>query len=418
MRLLFLTNFYPPVGRGGYEQWCQEVAIGLRNLGHEVVVLTSRHGKPGFREPEPAWIHRELHLEMELASFRNGFQFFTSRRARENENLARLKLFLNNYAPDCILIWGMWNLPRSLPALAENQKPGRVVYYMGDYWPTLPNQFEIYWKVPAQNWVTGIPKFLLKPIAHRILAREKQPSLFFEHVLFPTAFMRDEFRRRGVEPKKTKIIYGAIDTSLYRYQNGKHSLEQNKSLSLLYTGRLTPDKGVHTAIEALGFLVNQRGFDHIHLQIVGTGEPDYEAQLRQIAQRERVESLVDFTGLQPKESMPELYQKADAFLFTSVWPEPFGRVLVEAMASGVVVIGTLVGGTGEILVPDKNALTFHPGDAIGLAKQIKRLVKTPSLRKQLAGMGRLTALEKFDIRRMVGEIEEYLHRIIEGATKS
>ena len=53
---------------------------------------------------------------------------------------------------------------------------------------------------------------------------------------------------------------------------------------------------------------------------------------------------IEFLGMQPKDVMPELYAQADVFLFPSIWNEPFGRVLVEAMASGLVVLGTAKGG--------------------------------------------------------------------------
>ena len=79
MRVLFLTNFYPPESRGGYELWCQEVAEHLSRSGHEVVVLTSRSravsadiATPGVR------IARELYLEMEIDSPRNVGVFSSS----------------------------------------------------------------------------------------------------------------------------------------------------------------------------------------------------------------------------------------------------------------------------------------------------------------------------------------------------
>ncbi len=87
MKLLFLTNFYPPSSRGGYEQWCQEVTDGLRGGGHDILVLTSTHGRNDSNSLDPSWVRRELYLEMEFASLRNAFQFFTSRKLREQENL-------------------------------------------------------------------------------------------------------------------------------------------------------------------------------------------------------------------------------------------------------------------------------------------------------------------------------------------
>ena len=82
------------------------------------------------------------------------------------------------------------------------------------------------------------------------------------------------------------------------------------------------------------------------------------------------------------------------------------------MASGAVVIGTATGGAREILLNNENALVFSPGEAVGLATQIARLIESPSLRRQLAKAGRRTATEKFDIQRMTEEIEIYLQTLV------
>ena len=82
MRILFLSNFYPPASRGGYEQWCQEVLDGLRSGGHVVEVITSKHGKSSLQTSDPAWVHRSLYLEMELASLKNAIQFLKKQKKR------------------------------------------------------------------------------------------------------------------------------------------------------------------------------------------------------------------------------------------------------------------------------------------------------------------------------------------------
>ena len=413
MRVLFLTNFYPPASHGGYEQWCQEMAEQMRNCGHDVVILTSQYRQEDITQGEPDWIHRDLHLEMDISlSLYNGLQFFTHRKAREQENLSRLRELIKDLNPDAILVWGMWNLHRSLPALAEKLMPGRVAYYIGDYWPTLPSQHKFYWEAPARNWLISVPKRLLKLFAMQVLNREKKPALEFSHVMLPTAFMRDELERKGVAFQNVKIVYGAVDTTLYPFHDRSSNIPQNETLSLLYVGRLTSDKGVHTAIEALGYLVNQKGVKSLKLSIVGDGDSEYKAYLHQLIQQNNIDSLVTFLGAQPKEALPKFYGRADIFLFTSIWPEPFGRVLVEALASGVVVVGTATGGAAEILSENENALFFPPGNAVELATQIVRLAKTPSLRQRLARAGQQAALEKFSANRMAGEIKSYLQEIV------
>ncbi len=412
MRLLFLTNFYPPASRGGYELWCQEVAEILRQRHHQVMVLTSRYGQSALPQADPQWVFRKLNLEMELTSLRNGLEFFTRRKRREAENLGWLQEVVHSFAPNAILMWGMWNLPRSLPAMAEKLRPGRVAYYIADYWPRLPSQFTNYWQAPARNWATALPKLLLRQVAQRQLAREVQPRPQFEQAIFPTAFMRDELQRSGISPHTAKIIYGAIDTSAFYARNGSTPGQQDDYLRLLYIGRLTPEKGVHTAIEALDRLVRRQELKQVRLTLVGSGDAPYTGHLRQLVQRAGLETQVAFLEAQPWQAIPSLYQQADIFLFTSIWAEPFGRVLVEAMAAGVAVIGTATGGAAEILADGENSLLFAPGDATALAAQILRLANEPDLRRQLATAGQQTARTRFDIRRMTTEIEAYLQDLV------
>ena len=474
MRLLFLTNLYPPHGQGGYEEWCQEVATQLRNRGHEVMVLTSQHGDINDTD-DVAWVRRELHLEMEFASLRNSFQFFTARQQRAQANFDVLRSYVRRFQPEAIMVWGMWNIVRSLPILAEKLMPGRVIYYMGDYWPTLPSQFEFYWKAPAQHWYTKLPKSILGGIANLILATEELPRPAFEQVIFPTIFMRNELVKRGIKPKESVVIYGAADTAPYVQSSHHESLESqtttprdradikdtdeesitknlvsdhelpisktseehsvatsqqhtlqsvalcttpDDTVTLLWAGRLRSDKGVHTAIKALGRVIHDYGITNVRLLIAGAGEQDYLTFLEYLVRKQRLEPYITFLGQQAKAQMPTLYQQADIFLFTSIWQEPFGRVLIEAMAAGATVIGSTVGGAAEILAENENSLTFTPNDDNQLAAQIVRLIRSPDLRQSLTEVGKRVAMEQFDIQRMVQEIEYYLDRIIRRANVS
>jgi glycogen synthase len=78
------------------------------------------------------------------------------------------------------------------------------------------------------------------------------------------------------------------------------------------------------------------------------------------------------------------------------------------MASGLVVVGTTTGGTGEILREGETGLTFAPEDADGLAEQITRLIRDPDLCYRLAQAGRQNVLENFTLDKMAKEIEAYL----------
>lgn len=396
------------------------MAIQLRDRGHEVIVLTS-HQPNDDEINDPSWVRRELHMEMALVSLRNGIQFFTHRQQYERENLAIVQSYIRRFRPEAMVIWGMWNIVRSVPILAEQLLPGRVVYYVGDYWPTLPSQFEYYWKAPAQYWYTQLPKALLGKAARHILAQEIVAKPRFPRVIFPTVFMRNELVKRGMKPGESLVIYGAADTAAYqqcRCTRHTGAIEQPKEkVTLLYAGHLRADKGVHLAIKALARLVQEYGLQEIELLIAGSGDPDYLTFLHYLVRRHHVEPYVTFLGQQHKEAMPALYCQADIFLFTSVGQEPFGRVLVEAMAAGVAVVGSAIGSVTEILHENETALTYEPGNVEGLAAQVARLIQTPSVRQQLAATGKRVARERFDIHRMATEIEGYLTQLVDLADR-
>jgi glycosyltransferase involved in cell wall biosynthesis len=177
---------------------------------------------------------------------------------------------------------------------------------------------------------------------------------------------------------------------------------------MLYAGQLVHHKGVHTAIEAMGLLVNRRKLQQLSLTLVGSGHPDYEASLRNLIQRERLDDFVTFYGPVSKDKMPGLLEKYDVLIFPSIYEEPLARMTQEAMAAGLVVVGTTTGGTKEILKDGETGLTFAPEDAEGLADQITRLIGHPEFCSRLSQAGRQTVFEKFTLEKMVADIEAYL----------
>ena len=186
----------------------------------------------------------------------------------------------------------------------------------------------------------------------------------------------------------------------------------DRALSLLFVGRLDPTKGLDTAIEALALLRQKAGRPDMRLAIAGEGVPSYVQELQALARQVGVADSISWLGRQPKEALPSLYRSADVFLFTSIWPEPFGRVIVEAMASGTTVVGAATGGTTEILTDGLNGLAYTPGDAAELAAQIDRLQGDEALRQRLAAQGQQDAVDKWDLAQMAERIETELTAIV------
>ena len=417
MRILFLTNFYPPHELGGQERSCQQVVEGLAKRGHQTAVLTSRHGADDT-SGEGDGIYRWLYLEMDLVPWRHSVTFFTQRGRRERHNIQRLRQVLDQFKPDIVFVWGMWNLSWSLPAFAEAHCPEKVVYRFADYWPTLPSQHELYWRVSGRRWFTHLPKQIVGRLALALLARDNpRPSLAFEHTICVSAATRDILVQAGIPVADARIIYTGIEATAYR--NGHHRRAQKpvERLNVLYAGRLAADKGVETAILAMARLKRSAAENPISLSLAGSGLAEYEAYLRQLVEKEGIGDCVSFLGQVPYAKMPSLLQHFDVLLVPSTWPEPFARVVLEGMVAGLVIVATPTGGTAEVVVDGENGLLFAAGDAHELAQKITALAIERELRWRLARAGQQTVVQRYTVARMLDGFESYLTEVALGANR-
>lgn len=410
MKILFISNLYPPFDMGGLEQRCQEIAICLRCRGHIVQILTS--GSRQLETDQVNGVFRSLFLESALDYYRP-LDFFLKRANRERHNLQILHKHTNTFAPDVILIWGMWNLSQNLAFWAEQWMPGRVVYNIASYWPVEKNVHEEYWQLAANRLLTEWIKRPLRTLAIKQLQREHYPPpLKFEHVICASKYVQNTLVRAGVMLQNSAVIYPGIDTTPLIDAPVAPGHIQAKPLRLLYFGNLVHHKGVHTAIEAVGVLKQQGLKNSVELTILGSGHPTYEAQLHTLVEQLDIKDRVRFVGKVPREEIPSWLKRFDVFLFTSIWPEPIAATVMEAMAAGLLVIGTEVGGQAEMLEHGQNALTFKAGDAKSLAEQICSVTDALHVRTQLALAGQQLVLERFTLKRMVDEFEQYLANVV------
>jgi glycogen(starch) synthase len=423
MKLLFISSQYPPHELGGYEQWCREVTVGLQARGHEVRVLTSQFGVQSPSEMNSNGVTRSLFLQADLNYYRP-LDFFLKRSHQERANIQELEKTIAQFRPDLIMIWGMFSLSFNLPYWAEKRMPGRVAYYVASYWPTDMDLHHSYWQLPARRPLTELIKRPLRRLALSQLRREGYPpKLAFERAVCCSHFVRNELVQAGKLPPSARVLYGGVDPEPFlRHQVENHKVK-DEALHLLYFGRLVPDKGVHTAIEALGILRQRGSVDGVDLTILGDGHPDYKSQLHQRVQELQLEDHVHFSGRVAREEIPAWLSRFDVFLFTSIWPEPFGRTIVEAMVAGLVVIGSDVGGSREIFQYYDENMLFPPGDPYSLADRIIRIKQDPGLRQRLVTIGRRTALERFTLTHMIDGMEAYLAGIcanhnLDGASQN
>jgi glycosyltransferase involved in cell wall biosynthesis len=148
--------------------------------------------------------------------------------------------------------------------------------------------------------------------------------------------------------------------------------------------RLDPRKGLPILLQAVGLALSK--LPEATLLIGGDGEE--RATLERRARELGLAGRVEFAG--PVHDPPAFYRRCDLFALPSL-DEGFGLVVLEAMASGLPVIGTRVGGVPELIEHDRNGLLVEPGDAPAIAEALRTLWADPARRARLAEAGRSTA---------------------------
>lgn len=407
MKILFASNYYPPFAYGGYEQWCQEVAEALTQRGHTIRVLTSR--APLDTETEidgPVRKDRLLHLEADPRYWHTTVRFLRREQLKQ-ENLAHVRRIITEFRPDVAFIWGMWNVPRAVPALVEQLLPGRVAYYLCDYWPALPSAYEQYWSTLSGRAFSRLPKRLVGRWALRQISHEAPVRLRMEHVMCVSQGVLDRLKAASLALGNVSIVHGG--TQVEQLADYPIAPEEPDKLKLLFSGRVTREKGADVALRALS--LGPEAYRHrLTLDFMGHVSPDFRQELNTFATLHNLGKQVSLLGGIPRSEVPTALAKHDVLVFPSVW-DAFPRSVLEAMAAGLVVVGTTAGGTGEVLIEDETGLTFPVGDAESLARQLQRLLVVPGLRKRLAEAGRQRVMSQFTLSRMVDDIESRLGAI-------
>jgi glycogen synthase len=414
MRILVLTNLYPPHYIGGYELICQTVVESLRERGNLVNVLTSDYRSAAANNAEPdLGVERSLRIH---GLYGRPWLGIRQLRHLERSNNRKLLSALRGFRPDLVYVWNMGGLSKSLLlTLQETGLPS--VFYVSDHW--IPRG------LAADVWLswwnrenTTLPQRLLRTWWTFTGARKRwhkaAPTSPISQLRFPRIYFCSRSLREFTVNAGFDVGHGAvIPCPVHRRFYSEPMPEPPPTYGhLLYVGRLAEDKGVMTALRALALL---RGRFDAALDIIGRGEPEYEARLRQFADEKKLR--VTF-GSAEAGDMPGVYRSHDGLLFTSEWPEPFALTPLEAMACGLPVIGTTTGGSAELFRHRENALTYSAGNADELAERILLFASDTDLRERCARLGCCEARRRYAAPVVVDQIEAYLCETVKLAQSS
>jgi glycosyltransferase involved in cell wall biosynthesis len=365
MRILIVSNLFPPVTSGGYEVECGSVAEHLGRR-HEVLVLTST---PAGGLPAEPGVRRELTL---LSGDASG-AWRAPLAALRGAAAARSAL---QWGPELVYSWNGASIPQStLRLLADSGIPlafrvcefwfgGLFTYdqFMRELLPAERNPARRVW-ADACRTLNRLPQLRLSPRAP-LRAAISWNSHALERMVDTPPFVESVLERvRHPVPR-----YGEV------YEHAQRAPAPDPEI--VFLGRVTRYKGLHVAIEALA-LLRAGGHPTARLVVIGPEEPAYVAEMRRLAAGQGLDHAISWRGQLTPEQCAVALSRAHALIVPSVWPEPFGLVAIEGAMARVPVVAADVGGISEGLHDEEHALLFGRGDGAGAARALARVLEDP-----------------------------------------
>ena len=218
-----------------------------------------------------------------------------------------------------------------------------------------------------------------------------------------------------IPASKVFLLHNTIDTNLYKPISNLdlNALRKQQGLSInsnviIFAGRLTWEKGIDKLLEALDFIKT----DNVEVLIVGSlsfkikGTDGYALELKTMAKKHR--DKVHFTGYIEHSELPKFYNLADIAVLPSMWEEPAGLTMLEAMACGTPVITTKSGGIPEYVGDAAIVLERNEYLSRNIAEAIDNLLSNQQLYKRLCQTGIQRIQQNFDSQNYINRLCQIL----------
>jgi glycosyltransferase involved in cell wall biosynthesis len=367
VRILVISNLYPPAVRGGYEMSCAGAVDRLRENGHDVLVLTSKLGAGDGTDRGT----------LRLLPFLSQNVFGSLRAPLASIAAARTtRKVLRSYLPDLVFVWNCAQIPH-VCVYVPLDLGVPTAFAISEHWfgrVLTGDQFARH-LFHADRGLRRLWALLIRGVnRHPALRLDVHHAPVPVAVAWTTSFMKHSTPRSAIcDPVFERVI---LETS--------HRLELFKAIErkpsgqplICFIGRLSHEKGADISIRALA-AIRAAGFE-AKLTLAGSGTRKELRELKALAGELHVSEHCAFAGWLDSTRLCDLLAHADALVVPSVWEEPLGLVALEGAFARVPVVASRIGGIPEQIKEEEHALFFAPGDAQKCAEALIETLSRPS----------------------------------------
>jgi len=226
-------------------------------------------------------------------------------------------------------------------------------------------------------------------------------NVFTDRIIAVSEKIKESFAQAGYNIDKAKVIYNGVDASKFPVRSA------DNKMNVIIVASLYEHKGHIYLLRAFKKVL--RDFPEACLWIVGEGP------LRKSLERETVNmniaNQVHFWG--ERKNVFSLLLQSSIFVLSSI-REGLGIAAIEAMATGLPLVVTNIGGLPEVVINEETGFTVPPKDSEALAETISTLLKNPELRRRMGNKGRKVFEEKFTQGKMINKLDAIYQELLEN----
>lgn len=405
MHICLMTRTTLEHVRGGMEHHADALCAGLVARGHRITVITTRHPE-GLAETTATGI-RTLFLPYRAD------RAYAVRWWRESA-----RAFARLHAADPVDI--LWS--QGIGAYGYLRQPARArpVPCVAILHGTPAGEWRMMRYLAGANVaaIYRLARFAVRTVLFGRMFRATARRS--ERVICVSPQLADDAAREfGIPDAKIAIVPNGVDAARFRPDEAARRALRARlgipsdAVVLLTAGRLERAKGHHLALRVAAALAEQEFAPRV--LVAGSG-PD-EAWLREQAVSLGLSDRVHYLGHVPHEDMPAVYNAADVALMLSTHTEAFAYAVIEAMACGLPIVASRVGGIPSAITDEQNGFLVPVGDVRAAAERALALLRDSERRAAVGRAARETVLARFTLERMVADTEAVFrsHALRQGA---
>lgn len=363
MKLLLINYEFPPLG-GGAGNATQNIARELVKAGHSVLVLTTWFR--GLEEEEVVDGYAVVRIR--------------SRRKRvDQSNVFEMLSFI-------------WAAIKASKKIIRNFKPDHTISFFAIPSGIVACYLKYIYKLPYTISLRGgdVPGFLPKNLKWMHFFSAPITHIVWKKASYIVANSKSlqELAQKTANRFNKNVVYipNGVDTAIFIPSTEKTSIR------ILFVGRLVEQKGVTYLLHALHELKSEGTFITHKVQCDIVGDGPLRASLEQEARDLGVDSDTIFHGWITRDQLPQLYKRAYIMVLPS-FEEGMPNVLLEALAAGLPIVATDIGGTNELVANQKNGFLYK--DHADLAPLLRRIILDQNLAQAMSNAS-LEISKKFD----------------------